>query len=248
MLILTHSIPGFRPLDVMQSAAHICEVCHKTFYSQSEKQQHLLKCVIAGRELKVRVQRLTEEQVLAFAKSAQGGSPVANTKNTIETTMALRSSAWAALNRIRNYESDSQSDSSDEQSDSEWHMHQEHKTSKDIKDQKPKKQMRKSKIFRMVFADLSMQRQFTCNVEGCEAAFELEMSLELHNIKVHRTASWTCAICGVLFLSKPQFNLHAEWHCKGAQIRGEVSSQDKLVNDLDNLLTLKVENEDMVLD
>lgn len=203
----------------MQSAAHICEVCHKTFCSQSEKQQHLLKCVIAGPELKVRVQRLTKEQVLAFAKSAQAGSPVANTKNTKDTTMPLRSSAQAALNRIRNCESDSQSDSTDEQSDSEWH--QEHKTSKNIKDQKPIKQKRKSKIFRMVFADLSMQRQFKCNVEGCEAAFELEMSLELHNIKVHGTASWACAICGVNFLSDQQFNLHAEWHCKGAQIRGE---------------------------
>jgi len=73
---LTHGIFGFRPLDVSLAAVHICEVCHKPFPTLFAVRQHLRTCLKAGRQLEVRVQRLTVEQVSTQLSSTDVSAPV----------------------------------------------------------------------------------------------------------------------------------------------------------------------------
>jgi hypothetical protein len=62
----TDGVSGFRPADATLAAVFICEICHKSFPTEADVRQHLRSCVDFKRQLRVRMQRLTEEQLLAL--------------------------------------------------------------------------------------------------------------------------------------------------------------------------------------
>lgn len=78
MQMRTDTVPGFRPL-VQLATVYICQVCHKALPSEADVWQHMRSCFDPTVEMRVQLQHLTEEQLLAHkVPSKQIGTVLEN--------------------------------------------------------------------------------------------------------------------------------------------------------------------------
>lgn len=199
MLILTYGVPVFRPLDVVLAAVYICEVCHKPFPSEADVRQHLRSCIDPQRQLRVQLERLTDEQVLSH-KSPRLAESIQVRKSPLKSTLYRCSVCKVYFKHLDSlnlhmkihikpeplFQCDSYAENFTPRTEQVTLINR-------TKRPRPK-------------------LKFSCDIPNCAFSSNLLKHLQLHKLRVHSKDTLACHLCGKLFKNYPNIRSHLWRH------------------------------------
>jgi KRAB domain-containing zinc finger protein len=192
-------------------------MCRKHFPSEMELKQHLRSCIKTGWKLKVLVQRLSEEEILALSKPHSDGSQShENHGENLKSTELLQQHADSHSTPIPgkikcSFKSCTLVFSSLEDFKEHNEMHfQAMQFSCDVCG---KLFTRKSKC-RLHMQRHTKLRPYACDVPGCSYLGKVPFDLYKHKKRVHSSILYTCLLCGKNIKTHQNYKLHMAKHNK----------------------------------
>jgi uncharacterized Zn-finger protein len=180
-----------------------------------ELQRHLRRCVKTGWVLKVMVQRLSEEQILALTKPHSGGSQShENHSENLKSAEFLQQHADSHSTQVP-----SKIKCAFDQCNLIF------SSSADLKEHRKMhfqaiqcscgicgKLFKKKYILQTHIRRHSQMRPYACDIPGCSYSGKVPNNLYMHKKEVHTYIFYTCLLCGKNIKSHHSFKLHMAKH------------------------------------
>jgi KRAB domain-containing zinc finger protein len=199
----------------------LCQVCLKQFPSVAATQQHLRTCIKTGWELKVMMQRLTDDELLALEKPSSDDSPSHEchlcgehnfTAENLQQHVDLHSTLIPGLIQCAFNNKCARIFYSSEQL-------------KEHREEHSKGLRIVCEVCNAIYEDKFLfeehtrkhkrEASFACDIPGCSYAVKLPEYEEMHKKHEHNSILFTCLMCGKNFSDSVGYKIHLVQHHDG---------------------------------